>query len=148
MTHLLDRHRPTADAAFRVLFSLIFVTAGYGHLVNPDGIVRRLLSAPLGAWLGALLPATPLVVASGVALLLAGLALLVGYRTRLAALLLIGVLVPITLTVQTAPGAMGPLFKNVALFGGLIHFLFAGAGAFSLDARRAPAAAPAGAAHA
>jgi putative oxidoreductase len=53
--------------------------------------------------------------------------LLAGAHTRLAALALAACLVPITVTIQLAPGQMGPLFKNVALLGGLAHFAFAGA---------------------
>lgn len=67
------------------------------------------------------------------------------------AALLIAVLLPITLTVQvgSAEGS-GPLFKNIALLGGLIHFAANGAGSFAVDAwlplrRRFAAAAVTGA---
>ncbi|HVH18384.1 MAG TPA: DoxX family protein, partial [Myxococcota bacterium] len=74
--------------------------------------------------------------ASGVTLVAGGIALLLGYRTREAAILLFLTLVPITLSVHIAPGHTGPLLKNVALFGGLIHFAVRGPGAIALDERK------------
>lgn len=118
---------------FRILFSLIFIVAGAGHLLSPDGIVRRLQAAP-GAFLVEALPPKLVVFASGGVLLIGGLALLTGLLTRWAAVALAAVLIPITLTVQVGGGEMlGPLFKNVALMGGLLHFATEGGGRFSLD---------------
>lgn len=134
--------RPAADTIFRVLFSLIFVTAGVNHVLQPATVATRLRAAPLASLLTSFAPAEVLVVATGVALLAGGVALLVGAHTRIAALVLAACLVPITVTIQLAPGQMGPLFKNVALLGGLAHFAIAGAAshAWSVDrwlARRA-----------
>ena len=125
------RH-PIADVAFRALFSLIFVTAGAGHLINPEFIALKLKEAPMSYLATAIAPPTPLVLAGG-------LALLAGYRTRLFALLLAAVLVPITITVQIGAPTPGPLLKNVALFGGLLFFAVNGTGAYSVDAVRAQA---------
>ncbi len=123
-----------ADVLFRVLFSLIFVVAGVGHFVRPHELVTRLLEAPL-SWLAtAVAPASLLILLTGVILVPAGLALLLGFWTRPAAVLLLIVLVPITITVDVGnPKNMGPLFKNIALFGGLIHFAAKGAGGYALD---------------
>ena len=65
-----------------------------------------------------------------------GLCLLVGFQTRLAALALGAVLIPISVIVHLAPGPehVGPLFKNIALLGGLLHFAVRGPGACSLGA--------------
>lgn len=130
MIHLnqrIDRLRPAADTAFRILFSLIFVTAGLNHVLQPAAIATRLHAAPLASLLTSFAPAEVLVVATGVALLAGGVALLVGGYTRVAALLLATCLVPITITIQLTPGQLGPLFKNIALLGGLVHFAIAGA---------------------
>lgn len=45
------------------------------------------------------------------------------------------VLIPITVVADIGGGAatMGPLFKNIALLGGLVHFAVRGPGAFALD---------------
>ena len=124
-----------ADALFRGLFSLLFVVAGLEHLFNTQKVVAKLAHAPL-AWLAtSLAPPTFLVVAAGVTLFVFGLMMLLGFRTRLAAVVLIAVLVPITVTVQVGSvKTIGPLLKNVALLGGLIHFAFVGSGPVSLDA--------------
>jgi len=63
------------------------------------------------------------VILSGVVMLIAGIALLIGFKTRIAAIVLIAILIPITLTVQVGQvETLGPLFKNVALLGGLLFF--------------------------
>jgi putative oxidoreductase len=110
---------------FRVMTSLIFIVAGAGHLLNPAVHAARLGHAPLGAWLAAAFPANALIVAAGVPLLAGGLALAAGWRTRAAAALLLAVLLPITLATHVGAGseAVGPLLKNVALLGALLHFL-------------------------
>lgn len=130
------RRSATVDSAFRMLASLIFVVAGFGHLVRPESIAGRLEASTLGATIASIAPASLLVVATGVVLLVAGLLLLLGLGTRWAALALLAALVPITISVQLEPGQLGPLFKNVALFGMLLHFANGGSThhAFSLDA--------------
>ena len=63
------------------------------------------------------------VILSGVVMLIAGIALLIGFKTRIAAIVLIAILSPITLTVQVGQvETLGPLFKNVALLGALLFF--------------------------
>ncbi|MBZ4330160.1 DoxX family membrane protein [Corallococcus sp. AS-1-12] len=127
--------RAATQVAFRGLFSLIFLTAGAKHLLAPDTIVGRLAEAPGAALVSGLASPRMLVVLSGAVLLLGGVALLTGTLTRWAAVALFAVLVPITLTVQVgAAGGMGPLFKNVALLGGLLHWAVEGAGPVSVDA--------------
>ena len=117
-----------ADLAFRGLFSLIFIGAGLRHLVRPDEIGDRLTAAPLSYLATAVAPIPVLVIATGVLLLVAGVGLLLGVWPRLAAAALAAVLVPITITVDLGhTEALGPLFKNIALLGGLIHFMTYGA---------------------
>ncbi len=126
--------RRAAETTFRVLFSLIFLGAGLRHLVRPDDIASRLLEAPLSHLATTFAPPSVLVPMTGAALGAGGLALLVGAWTRSAALLLALVLIPITVTVDVGhTGAMGPLFKNIALLGGLIHFMAVGSEGLSFD---------------
>lgn len=111
-----------AAVAFRMLFSLIFLVAGGNHLFSPEKIAGRLNNAPFGSLATSIAPAEVLVILAGIALAAGGIALLIGYRVRSAALLLIAVLVPITITVQIGAAELGPLFKNIAILGGLLHF--------------------------
>ena len=127
------RWRFTADTVFRVLFSVVFLAAGFKHLVDGPSVAQRLEAAPLAYLATALAPATLLVFLVGVALLVGGAALAVGCGTRFAAMLLIVVLIPITLTVQVGNGDLGPLMKNIALLGGLIHFAAHGTTGASID---------------
>lgn len=108
----------------RVMVSLIFIVASLNHLINTDKAVARIANAKFGA-LGHLLgPPEFSVIASGVVMLVAGLALAVGYHTKWAAALLILMLIPITLTIQVGQmSTIGPLFKNIAILGGLLFFV-------------------------
>ncbi len=125
-----------AELVFRVLFSLIFVIAGGGHLARPEVFVERLLHSSVGRVVAELAPAQFLVIATGVLLLVAGLGLFLGYRTRLSAVALGAVLVPISISTHIGMGGdPGPLLKNIALLGGLIHFAAVGATELSLDGR-------------
>ncbi len=134
---LPDWAYPLSDFAFRSLFSLIFLIAGLGHFVQADGMIQRLVEAPLGNIATSIAPASLLISITGVVLVAAGLLLLLGFKARFAALALIAVVIPITGTVHLAPGPehMGPLFKNIALLGGLVHFAIRGAGSWSFDQR-------------
>ena len=146
MTQRLDGLKPAADLVFRSFFSLIFVVSGLGHFFRQEHMVEHLLSAPGASLATAVAPAPLLISATGVVLVLGGLALLVGVGSRFAALALLGALVPITFTVHVGPGSehIGPLFKNVALLGGLVHFLVHGPGAYSIDRARALRGSPVG----
>jgi len=125
------------DAVFRILFSLIFIGAGLKHLMRPEDIVERLAAMPLSYLATSVAGAPVLVFLTGVVLLVAGLGLLLGGYSRLSAVALIVVLVPITITVDLGhTDNLGPLFKNIALLGGLIHFSVRGGGPLALDRLR------------
>jgi len=135
--------QPLSRALFRMMLSGIFIVAGLNHLIAPGPTAARLESSPMSFMATALAPPETLVLLSGVALFIGGLALLTGFYTRAAALGLLALIIPITLTVQVGSLAtMGPLFKNVGLSGGLLFFIAHGADVFAVDALRKRASSP------
>ena len=116
----------------RVLLSAIFLASGIGKLEAPADMIGYIASA--------VLPFPPLAYAAAVLIeLVGGVALLVGFRTRIAAVALA------MFSLATAVGFHSNLadlnqfihfFKNVAMAGGLLQIVAFGAGAFSLDAYR------------
>ncbi|MBT0606730.1 DoxX family protein [Aequorivita echinoideorum] len=108
----------------RVLVSGIFLVAGFNHLINIKETAQRIEQASFKGI--ALFFGEPewLIILSGIAMLVAGFFFLIGYKTKWAAIVLMAVLIPITLTIQVGQiTTLGPLFKNVAIFGGLIFFV-------------------------
>ena len=122
------------EAVFRVMLSGIFLVAGTNHLLRPDLITGRLKNAPL-SWLATWMASPDVLVwMAGGALLVGGLGLLTGFKTRLAAAGLLLVVLPITLTVQVGRmSTLGPLFKNIGLMGGLLYFATHGSWTWSVD---------------
>jgi putative oxidoreductase len=113
--------------AARILASAIFIIAGYGKLgAGYAGTQAYMASAGVP---GALLP---LVIALEIG---GGLALLLGFQTRLAALLLAGFCLVTGMLFHTGSDQMQQimLMKNLAMAGGLLAFTVFGAGRLSLD---------------
>ncbi|MBK0401823.1 DoxX family membrane protein [Adhaeribacter sp. BT258] len=120
--------------ALRIMGSLIFITAAFNHLFQTSEAAARLEKAKMGFLATSMADPEILVILSGIGLLVGGLMLLVGFQTRKAALLLILILIPITLTMQVGSVAtMGPLFKNIAIMGVLLFFMANGAVYYGLD---------------
>lgn len=109
---------------FRVFLSGIFITAGVSHIIHPEQVTQRIQSATFHSFASYFGNLHLLSILSGYTLLLGGIAFLLGVFTRWSALLLFLVLIPITITVQMGNGLFhGPLWKNIALFGGLLFFI-------------------------
>jgi putative oxidoreductase len=124
----------------RVLLALIFLISGFFKIVGFSQTAQMMAGA------GIPLPTLSLVIALLLELV-CGLALLIGYKTRLAAMLLALYLIPVTLTIHApqmfAPGQEGQnqmfhVLKNVAIIGALLKFVADGAGAYSFDAKASP----------
>ncbi|MFQ6045750.1 MAG: DoxX family protein [Gemmatimonadales bacterium] len=120
----------------RLLFAAIFIMASLGHF-SQQGI-------GYGAQEGVPL-ASVLVPLSGVMSLVGGLSVLLGYRARIGAWLLVVFLIPVTIIMHdfwaVEDAAMAQLqqvmfLKNLALLGGALFIARYGAGPFSLDAVR------------
>src|SRR5690554_7348792 len=83
-----------------LMLSGILIVASLNHFFNMEKTVVRIEQANFGA--SGQLVGTPevAVIASGIVMLIAGIALLIGFKTKCAAILLILVLIPITLTID------------------------------------------------
>jgi putative oxidoreductase len=121
----------------RILLALVFVPAGFGKIAGFAGTVGYATA------MGLPLPQVGVAIALVIELF-GGLALLIGFRTRYAAL----ALAVFTLVASfffhaywAVPAEQQMVqqlmfFKNIGITGGLLAFAAFGAGAFSLDARR------------
>lgn len=123
--------------AGRLLLALLFLPAGLTKIAGFAGTVGYIASKGLP------LPAVGAVIAIGVEVL-GGLALLVGFGTRVAALVLALFTVAATVIFHAwwAVPAEAQMvqqlmfFKNIAVVGGLLVLAAHGAGGWSLDAKR------------
>lgn len=119
----------TADLAGRILIASLFLISGLGKISGYAGTQAYMQSAGVP---GALLP---LVIALEV---LGAVAIIAGYRTRIAAALLAGFALVSGVLFHSGGDAMQSimLMKNVAIAGGFLFLVARGAGEWSLDARR------------
>ena len=109
---------------FRILLSGIFLVASFNHILNLEKTLNRIDQARFKGIAYFFGNPEYLVIISGIVMMIAGFCLLIGYKTRLAAIALASVIIPITLTVQVGQiHTLGPLFKNIAILGGLL-FLY------------------------
>lgn len=108
----------------RVLVSGIFLVAGFTHLLETEKTAKRIEQANFKGIAHLFGEPEWLIILSGIAMLAAGFLFLIGYKTKWAAIILMAVLIPITLTVQVGQiTTLGPLFKNIAILGGLLFFI-------------------------
>lgn len=119
----------------RVLLSFMFIMAGlqkFGDIAGTAGYIGS-VGLPAGtalAWLAAIFET------------LAGLAILVGFQTRAAAWALAVFCVFAAVVFHYIPADMMQMMifsKNVTIAGGFLALAVAGAGAYSVDARRGAA---------
>jgi putative oxidoreductase len=119
----------------RIMFSLIFLLSVPNHFKHETVAYAAAAGVPIAN------VAVPL---AGLIALVGGLSLALGFHARLGAIALLVFLVPVTLFMhkfwglsdaQQAQMQMINFMKNVALMGAALFFAYAGAGAYSLDAR-------------
>lgn len=116
----------------RILIALLFWTAVYGKIAAPAGTIGYIGSA------GVPLPTLAYAVTVFVELILPIL-LVLGYQTRLSALVLAVFSAAAALFFHAQLGDMNQsihFFKNLAIAGGLLQLAAFGGGSLSLDARR------------
>ncbi|MEO1620693.1 MAG: DoxX family protein [Cyanobacteria bacterium J06632_3] len=112
--------------AARVCLALIFLKAGISHITGFPGFVQTIASKSVPL---------PGIVAVGtiVFLLLGSLSVLVGYKAKIGALLLIIFLIPTTLLFHPLGSDVNGFLKNLALIGGLLMVMAYGTGPLSVD---------------
>ena len=123
--------------AGRILFSLLFVMSAFGHFSKQTIAFAASQGVPFAS------VAVPL---SGLLALAGGLSILLGYRARLGAWLIVLFLLPVTLLMHKFWTIGDPMMaqmqqimflKNVTMMGGALLISQFGAGPVSLDNRRA-----------
>ncbi|USI72849.1 DoxX family protein [Sphingomonas morindae] len=116
----------------RIGIAAIFVLSGLSKLAAPAGTIAYIQSAGLP------LPQLGLAIALLIELI-GGLALILGYRTRLVAGILAAFSVVTAFAFHFDLGDQNQFihfFNNVAIAGGLLNVIALGGGVWSLDARR------------
>lgn len=120
----------------RICFAAIFIAASFGHFSKETIAYAASHGVPLP---GLLVPL------SGIMAFLGGLSVLLGYKARLGAWLLVLFLVPVTLMMHKFWGLADPaaaqmqqimFMKNLSMLGGALLITYFGAGPVSLDNKR------------
>jgi len=131
--------RPLAEHVLmplgRALFAAIFLYSSIGHFSQATIHYAASHGVPL---------ASLLVPASGVLALIGGLSVLLGFKARYGAAMLVAFLVPVTLLMHDFWNVADPMtrqmqqvmfMKNLSMLGGALFLLHHGAGPVSVDAR-------------
>jgi len=122
--------------AGRILFCCIFLFAVPNHF--------SAATIQYAAGKGVIMPHL-LVPATGILLLLGGLSVLLGYKARLGAWMLVAFLIPVTFIMHDFWNVgdammkqmqMAMFMKNMAMLGGAFLITYFGAGPLSIDAQR------------
>ena len=122
----------------RVLFSLIFLSSGImGHLMMATQTSAYAASAGVPVPMAA-------VVISGIIALLGAFSVILGYKAKMGAWLIVIFLIPVTFMMHNFWTVTDPMqhvmqmslfMKNIGLLGGALMITYFGAGPISLDAR-------------
>ena len=117
----------------RALYALIFIVSVFGHFSSATIEHAAAHGVPV---------ATVLVPAAGLLALVGGVSVLLGYRARFGAFLLVLFLVPVTLVMHRFWGIADPqlaeiqrimFLKNLSMIGGALLLMYHGPGPVSLD---------------
>lgn len=123
-------------AVGRVALVALFIMSGFDKLMNPAGLAGMLANKGFPA-------ATALAYAAGLVEVVGGVLVAIGWQTRLAAFALAAFTVVASLIAHQYWTMTGPpraanyiqFWKNVAMIGGLMMLMAAGAGRYSVDRR-------------
>lgn len=119
----------------RILFSLMFVMTALSHFSSQTIAYAESSGVPLAS------VAVPL---SGIIAIAGGLSIMLGYKAKLGAWLIVLFLIPITFTMHNFWTVADPMmrqmqmimfFKNISMLGGALLIAYNGAGPVSIDNR-------------
>jgi putative oxidoreductase len=117
----------------RILFSLIFLMSGFNHFSSQSIGYAASKNVPAASFL---------VPVSGILAIAGAISIILGYKARLGAWLIVLFLVPVTLMMHdfwTIPDPMmkqiqmAMFMKNLSMLGGALLITYFGAGPLSLD---------------
>lgn len=129
---LSDAVTTIVPALGRVMISAIFILSGLSKLAAPAMMIGYIQSAGLP------LPSVAYGIAAFIEIV-GGIALLLGYRTRIVASVLFLFTLATAVFFHNHFGDQNQFihfFKNIAMAGGLLHVIAFGGGRVSLDGRR------------
>jgi putative oxidoreductase len=119
----------------RIFFSLIFLLTAFNHFSGDSIAYAASQNVPL---------ASVLVPASGILATLGGISIVLGYKAKLGAWLIVLFLVPVTIMMHNFWTIADPMMKqmqmamfmkNLSMLGGALLITYFGAGPLSVDAR-------------
>lgn len=125
----MNSSRDFAALLGRIMIALLFVPAGWGKIAGFAGTAKYIASKGLP------MPEVGAAIAIAVELI-GGLMILVGFKTRWAALALFVFLIPTTVFFHpfwSDPSQATNFWKNVAIMGGMLYIFAFGAGRLSID---------------
>lgn len=124
----MDKLSHYAPLVARILIGALFLIAGFGKLSDVAGFAGYMASAGLPAFL-----AWPAIIFE----LVLGAALILGFQTRIMALLGAGFCIVAALLYHNPsdPAQMTNFLKNLAIAGGFLMLFAHGAGAVAVDKR-------------
>lgn len=119
----------------RILFSLVFIISGSGHLFKAGEMIgyAQQMGVPL---------ASVAVPVTGIMIILGGLSIILGYKVKWGALLLIIFLIPTSFMMHPFWKITDPMqsqmqmvmfMKNLSMLGGALLIYYFGSGPLSLD---------------
>ncbi|MGB9701646.1 MAG: DoxX family protein [Candidatus Kapaibacteriota bacterium] len=122
----------------RILFTLLFIMSGFGHIFNNSQMVA--MAEQSGVPLASI--AVPV---TGIMILLGGLSILLGYQVKIGSLLILIFLIPTSFIMHSFWSMTDPMMsqlnmvmfmKNMGLAGASLIFFYFGTGPLSLDQKQ------------
>lgn len=121
----------------RILFALIFLMSGLNHITGEGADYAAAAGVPMAGFL---------VPFAGLLALVGALSILLGYKVKYGAWLIVIFLIPVTIALHNFWTVKDPMqqqmqmamfMKNVAILGGALLLAYFGAGPYSIDNRKA-----------